>query len=58
LGEKGGRRLVIGEGRGKAGGRRKGESGGGGRPEGLGFSFYIFFLDLIKPVRFGPVQSV
>jgi hypothetical protein len=29
-----------------------------GRLEGLGFSFYIFFLDLIKPVRFGPVQSV
>jgi hypothetical protein len=47
---------------GKGGG--KGERGKGvGRLKGFGylglwFSFYTFFLDLIKPVRFGPVQSV
>jgi len=49
--------------RGKEKGERRGEGERGkgvGRLEGLwylglGFSFYIFFLDLIKPVQFSSV---
>ena len=46
-----------------AAGKREKVKGGGARKVGLGylgleFSFYTPLLDSIKPVRFGPVQSV
>jgi len=51
--QEGGRCRVAGKGeRG-----RRGAAGGGGGEVGLG-SLYTFFLDSIKSVWFGPVQSV